>query len=103
MRIFKAVKSPEPSGAPPPKPRFVAFAYYWDFCRVRYYTIERALLLRKITEVTTVDVLVKFFLRFSAYFHFNLGSFCWCGRKNIFCFRALVPYSYATGKIIGVG
>jgi len=65
---------------------------------VEYVTaIESALLLRKITEVTTVNVLVLFFPHFRAYFHFKLYSFCWCGLKNILCFRE--PGTLATSLV----
>jgi len=67
------------------------------------YSIERTLLLRKITDVTHCKCFGFVFSAFSCLFsHLKLCSFCWCEQK-IFCPRAPGFLVTTTDKIIVIG
>jgi len=59
--------APGAGGPPPPDPRFLTLAYYYSFCQKCVSTIERTLLLRKITEVSHPKYFGFFLPRFRAY------------------------------------
>jgi len=81
------VKIASASGAPPPDPRVVVSAYYYNFVEFMS-NAECVLLPSKKNKITTVNVRFLLLSHLSRIFHFKLCTFFDRGRKNISCPRA---------------
>jgi len=82
--LKKTVKIASASGAPPPDPRLVTLAYYYNFVKF-VSSAECVVLPNKQAQNSCRKCSVCFFHTFAPIFHFKLYIFVDGRRKNISC------------------